>query len=81
MSENDLTKEMERVLIELAKQNDVSPSMFVSALGSAFLNLCGWICDCLGYDEEKRNTFFNELIKGFSTCIDSVKERRKNERS
>lgn len=67
---------MQDDLLAIAKSSNVSPGEFLSELGTAFLNICGWVCDALEFSEEDRNEFFDNLLKSLRDCINETKERR-----
>lgn len=71
-----LRRKIEESLIAIAKESNVSPSVFISELATAFLNICGWVCDALGYTEEERNQSFDNLIKALKESINKAKKRR-----
>lgn len=67
---------MQDDLLAIAKSSNVSPDEFISELGTAFLNICGWICEAMEYSEEERNEFFEKLLEAFRDSINETKERR-----
>lgn len=78
------SKLQERILTDLLaieKESNVSPSEFVSELGTAFLNICGWVCEALGLTEEERNSFFDGLVNELRRSIEDTRRRRREEQN
>lgn len=73
MTQEQLEKKMENLMIDLAKKSDADPNDFISAFGTTFLNLCAWICSALNFDRAEKLAFWDALLMSITKSINNHK--------
>ena len=67
----DHVKGFEQVIIDYAKENDLSPDTAMSKCQTALLNIAGWICKCYGYSNKEYEEFMREYAVNVAAAINS----------
>lgn len=73
MTQEQLEKKMENLMIDLAKKSDADPKDFISAYGTSFLQLCAWICSALHLDKAEKLAFWDALLISITKSINNQK--------
>lgn len=80
MTQEQLEKKMENLMIDLAKKSDADPNNFISAYGTSFLRLCDWISSAINLDKAEKLAFWEELLISLTNSINNYKRKAQNER-
>lgn len=65
-----LLKECEQLMIDFAKEKNMSPDDMISKFQMALLNIAGWICKCYKYTDDEYEAFMREYADNVTKAID-----------
>lgn len=61
--------ECERLMIDFAKEKDMSPEDMMDSFQTALLNIAGWICECYKYSNKEYEKFMKEYADNISIAV------------
>lgn len=56
-------KECERLMIDFAKEKNLSPEQTLDNFQSALLNIAGWFCECYNYPNDKYEAYMKDYAE------------------
>lgn len=63
--------ECQQVMIDFAKEKNMSPNDMMSDFQTALLNIAGWICECYGYSKDEYEEFMRQYAANVQEAIES----------
>lgn len=63
-------KECEQVIINFAKEKNMSPDAMMSDFQTALLNIAGWICECYKYSDDEYEKFMREYADNVRIAVE-----------
>lgn len=67
---DNFIKECEQLMIDFAKEKNMSPSGMLSDFQTALLNIAGWVCECLNYSNDECEQFMREYADNIKASVD-----------
>lgn len=67
----ELVKECEQLMIDFAKEKNMSADVMMSNFQTALLNIAGWICRYYQYTDDEYEAFMRQYADNVVESIDS----------
>ena len=65
-----LLEECEQLMIDFAKEKNMSPDQMLSKFQTALLNIAGWLCECYGYSNDQYEAYMKEYAESLENAIE-----------